>query len=220
MYVLAAAALIACACQGWTLPTLLLGWFIVASLVSAEWIYEKSGLHQMQWLVDNVQSPTKIVVACAGYDELQGRVSTAFPNAQVQFVDFYNALPKREKSIERARKFGTAPQRPVSENFCNWPVQNVNLVLVAFAAHELRDEQSRTSLLKEAASKLAPEGIIVVVEQLRDVSNLLAFGPGFLHFYSRGQWLKDFAASGLRIKRELKLSPFATVFVLCKTNES
>jgi hypothetical protein len=218
MYALAAVALLVAAALHWPVVCAVIVWYVLASLIAAHWIYERSGLHQLRWLTENIQTPpSKIVVACAGYDELQGRVSAAFPDAQIEFVDFYKSLEKRERSIERAQKLGAVATEVISDQITGWPTSEAELVIFAFAAHELRIQQSQTTLLQEAARVIAQSGTVAVVEQLRDLPNFLAFGPGFLHFYSRSRWLHTFNSAGLMVRSELKLSPFATVFLLCKT---
>ena len=56
----------------------------------------------------------------------------------------------------------------------------------------------------------------MVVEQLRDWRNFLAFGPGFLHFHSAGAWRRCFAHARLLTVAESAVTPFVRVFVLEK----
>jgi hypothetical protein len=55
---------------------------------------------------------------------------------------------------------------------------------------------------------------VVVTEHLRDPANFLAYTVGFLHFHSRQAWLDTFRAAGLRVEREVSITPFITSFFL------
>ena len=86
--------------------------------------------------------------------------------------------------------------------------------MLLLSAHELRTRDARIALLKELRRALAPGGKIILAEHLRDWKNFLAFGPGFLHFFSRREWRENAAAAGLAVEREFQITPFIGVFVL------
>lgn len=86
--------------------------------------------------------------------------------------------------------------------------------MVTLAAHEIRHPQRRESLFKEIARIVAPDGRVVVVEHLRNLSAALAFGPGLFHFYPRGEWVRLARAARLTIAEEFHITPFVHVFVL------
>lgn len=91
---------------------------------------------------------------------------------------------------------------------------STDLVVVTLAAHEIRHPQRRESLFKEIARIVAPDGRVVVVEHLRNLSAALAFGPGLFHFYPRGEWVRLARAARLTIAEEFHITPFVHVFVL------
>jgi hypothetical protein len=61
---------------------------------------------------------------------------------------------------------------------------------------------------------LQPNGEVVLMEHLRDWPNFLAFGPGFLHFFSRASWRRAVAEAGLQVRIEFSRTPFVHVFIL------
>src|SRR5262249_29621090 len=74
--------------------------------------------------------------------------------------------------------------------------------------------EHRSALFKELRRCVCPDGVIVLVEHLRDLSNLLAFGPGFLHFHSRRSWVRLISEAGLTIGHELSITPLVQAFAL------
>jgi ubiquinone/menaquinone biosynthesis C-methylase UbiE len=89
-------------------------------------------------------------------------------------------------------------------------------VFLFFCAHELRTHAARCALFGEVSRVLASGGRVIVVEQLRDWKNFLAFGPGFLHFHSDDTWRRCVADAGLLMVTELSVTPFVRVFVMEK----
>jgi hypothetical protein len=63
---------------------------------------------------------------------------------------------------------------------------------------------------------LTPGGAIMMVEHLRDWPNLLAYGPGFLHFQSRRTWDAAFRAARLVLRSHCTVTPFVHAFELGK----
>jgi hypothetical protein len=55
------------------------------------------------------------------------------------------------------------------------------------------------------------------VEHLRDWRNFIAFGPGFLHFFSARAWHRSAAAAALTLRRSESLTPFVRLFVFGRT---
>ena len=64
------------------------------------------------------------------------------------------------------------------------------------------------------------DGQIVVVEHLQDVANFLAYNIGFFHFHTKATWLKTLYAAGLRVQKEIKITPFITTFILQKNGNT
>jgi hypothetical protein len=54
------------------------------------------------------------------------------------------------------------------------------------------------------------------MEHSRDLWNFVAFGPGFLHFFSQRAWRKAAFEAGLTIRSEFSMTPFVHVYNLRK----
>jgi ubiquinone/menaquinone biosynthesis C-methylase UbiE len=89
-------------------------------------------------------------------------------------------------------------------------------LFLLFAAHEIRRPERRAKFFAEAARVLANSGQLLLVEHLRDWKNFFVFGPGFLHFYSRKEWLRVAQSAGLTIEREDRLTPLVRCFLMRK----
>jgi hypothetical protein len=216
LYGIALAAAAVCVLLGWSLAAAVLLWFVIASLCAAHWTYDRAGLHRMRWLTESLPNASKIVVVHAGYDELDGAVAEAYPSATLSFVDIYGSLERKEVSIQRAHSIYNSATEPISGELAGWPIADADLVLFAFAAHELRNVHKRIEVLKEARRVSAPNGRVVIVEHLRDLSNAVVYGPGVFHFFPSSDWLHCFAQAELKVVQRNNISPFATVFWLCK----
>ena len=192
--------------------------WLVASLVVSHYIYDRSGIHQGAWLDGiNPSNVGHVGVFHAGHDEASRTVALKLPSSKVQIFDFYDSGRNGAASLERAR--AAAPRRDLAINVNRIPLSSgtLNLALLVFAAHEIRDDNQRAILFRELARVLAPTGRLIVVEHLRDVWNLLAYGPGAFHFLSRRTWCRSFADGGLEILRESSCTPFVRVFELRKS---
>lgn len=204
----------------WTrIAALALAFLLVAgaivSLAVSHWVYDRSGLHRWDWLVARVPAPAEWAVVHAGLDEASPALRRIYPGAIGHVVDIYDAATMTEPAIRVARKTAssTASMRARHDRL---PMdgESVHLGLLFFAAHELRRTHERNALLVEMRRALAHDGRLVVVEHLRDLPNLLAFGPGALHFFARRHWLRSFGAAGLAVEREDRITPFVRAFFL------
>jgi SAM-dependent methyltransferase len=86
-----------------------------------------------------------------------------------------------------------------------------------FAAHELRRPAQRVKLFREITRVLAHDGELVLIEHNRDWRNFLAFGPGFLHFFSQRAWQRATSGAGLALRSEFSMTPFVHVYILRRT---
>lgn len=185
-----------------------------ASVLVSHWVYDRSPLHRWQWLVRRVPSPSSWLVVHAGLDEAGPALRSLYPRAKHHVLDIFDGNTMTEPSIRVARRTEGTTATAAPHDALPVPSGSVDLAMLFFVAHELRQDRERVALFQELRRTLAPSGQVVVVEHLRDLPNLLAFGPGALHFFSAAVWRQDSAAAGLRLVHEQDLTPFVRAFFL------
>lgn len=191
----------------------------LVSLCVSLYVYDLSGLYQLNWIDNRSQKhPMTIVNIHAGFDETSTLLASKFKKAELLVFDFYEPEKHTEISIKRARKaYPSFPNtKSVSTNHLPIADNTVDMVFIIFAAHEIRDEQERITFFKELKRIIKPTGTIVVTEHLRDFPNFLAYNIGFLHFYSRKSWLELFQKVSLSVKKEQKITTFISSFIITK----
>lgn len=164
---------------------------VANTLFISHLIYDRSKLYRWTWLQELVgKPPAGILNVHAGFDQSTEALVARFPDAQIQPLSFYNPKKHTEGSIKRAMK--TVPKYPAEKiDSTNWntPTGETDLVMLFFAAHEIRQQKERIAFFQEAARSLQVGGMLICVEHLRDLNNFLAFGPGFIHFHPLSAWL-------------------------------
>jgi SAM-dependent methyltransferase len=191
----------------WTLSSLLVSWYV----------YDYVGVTRWDWMPGHVAPrAARWANIHAGLDESTSSLRKLFPGTQGVIVDIYDATEMTEPSIARARRMYPATEPFVTGKFdaLPFPDSDRDLVFLLFAAHELRAAEHRTRLLRETARVLHRDGQAVLVEHLRDRANLIAFGPGFLHFHSERSWQRSINDAGLRIAQDFPITPFVRCFLL------
>jgi SAM-dependent methyltransferase len=188
------------------------------SIAASHWVYDLSPLRDWRFVSALLPGQaTCIINIHSGYDETTSHLLKIFPDASLQVIDLYPALGRREPSIVRARHYHPPTREPISTAITGWPVDagSADLVLIAFAAHELRAAEQRVALLKQARSVLKSDGRIILVEHVRDGANFLAFNLGMLHFYSAREWLRCSEKAGLNLHSRAKITPLVEILTLC-----
>jgi len=159
--------------------------------------------------------PKKWLNIHAGLDQSTTALKRLFPGSESQAVDIYDPNEMTEGSIGRARRIYGPADHSTRSALDTLPAADASqdMVFVLFAAHEIRHRDRRVVFLRECARVLKPGGTILLVEHPRDWKNFAAFGPGFLHFHSRREWLRAVEAAGLRLNREAQITPFVMWFL-------
>jgi len=196
----------------------------LSSLAASYYVYDHVGVTRWRWLPRQLTFPPRQWLNIhAGLDESTETLKRLFPNAGYSVLDIYDPREMTEPSIARARKAANSvlatavacklDALPLADKQCD-------TVFLLFAAHEIRQPGRRVEFFRESSRVLCNSGQLVLVEHLRDWKNFAAFGPGFLHFHSRNEWLRVAEAAGLTIEAEASLTPLVRCFVMHQTEHS
>jgi SAM-dependent methyltransferase len=186
-----------------------------SSLLVSHYIYDRSTFYSFYWLRKCLsRPPVRWINIHSGIDETSLVIDSMFPGSQGQIADIYDPREMTEPSIERARRIAKVPLAATDWRALPAQDQEFDAAFLIFAAHELRHHEARMRLFREVARVLRIGGELVLVEHSRDWANFLAFGPGFLHFFSERTWQNAANEAGLPIRLHHTLTPFVHVFVL------
>lgn len=191
-------------------------WLLV-SLAVSHYIYDRSPVSRGGWL-DRVNpiDVRRAAVFHAGQDEASDAIARVLPCVEIQTFDFYDSARNGTASLKRARALANRRDAAILSDKIPLKDDTLDLALVVFAAHEIRQDKERVAFLREVGRALTPNGRVVIVEHLRDVWNFLAYGPGAFHFFSGKTWCQSFSNGGLKLLQETTCTRFVRVFELKK----
>jgi len=189
--------------------------WMASSLAVSHYVYDRSPLYELDWLARGLARPVGSWINIhSGWDESSERLKVIFPQAAGQVIDLFDPRIMTESSIRRARRINrSGPSDCARYDALPFGDSSFDTAFAIFAAHELRRHDQRAILFREIARVLSANGELVVVEHLRDWRNFLAFGPGFLHFFSPADWHRAALEAGLIVRTEFSFTPFVRVFI-------
>lgn len=193
--------------------------WLVSSLLVSHYVYDRFPLYDLNWISRALsRAPRHWINIHCGLDETSRLLAAVFPGAAMQVVDIFDRRVMTEKSIQQARRVKNCaiPAMPARYDALPFGSDAFDAAFSIFAAHELRRHDQRVSLFGEVARILVPGGAFVVMEHSRDWRNFLAFGPGFLHFFSQRAWRRAASEAGLTLLTEFSMTPFVRVYILSK----
>lgn len=195
---------------------------VVISLLATWLAYDASGFYRFDWLAPWMPAQGRGANIHAGFDESTALLRDHFPGLSWSVFDFYDPEKHTEISIRRARL-----ACPPSADTVRIPTRNLPLadasfdrILLILAAHEIRDAQERTGFFRELHRALAPDGLLIVTEHLRDLPNIAAYNLGAWHFHRISTWKTAFDASQFDLVATFRPAPFITTFILKKHGRS
>jgi SAM-dependent methyltransferase len=191
--------------------------WLASSLLVSHYVYDRFPLYDLNWVCSVLsRTPRRWINIHCGLDETSAPLAAIFPDAASQVVDIFDPLVMTETSIRVARRVThqTTPSTSMRYDSLTFPAEWFDAAFCIFTAHELRHHDQRVRLFGEIARTLTPDGEFILMEHSRDWRNFLAFGPGFLHFFSQCAWRKVASDAGLTVRTELSMTPFVHAYVL------
>lgn len=195
----------------WLLAAILVTtiYFSVASLLASHWVYDLSPWAGSSWLTDLLPPPCgRVLMIQTGFDSSEGRIQQQLGPCDV--TDLYGTPGIGGATVRRARRASALDQTTVMEALPAGPAV-AEIIVAAFALHEIRGAAARRTFFKALEQALTPQGRLHVTEHLRDWKNFLVFG--FLHFLPATEWKSCAAQAGLKLDKELSMTPFVRVFL-------
>lgn len=180
----------------------------VASLAISHFIYDRSALLSGQWLSALLpMSVQRWATVHAGLDA-EVELDRVMPGDCVARLDIFDQGLMTASSIKRARTHTSPATAAVSCSPASLKIEDqvCDVVVVAFTAHEIRNRRAREQFFNELRRCVRPGGRIVLIEHLRDLMNFLAFGPGYLHFMPRSEWLRLADKANFTVAREERIA--------------
>lgn len=195
-------------------------YFVVVSLLATWWVYDDGQIETLQWATPGlIQPASNIASVHVGYDDTRaGLLDIAMPNDITGlYLPVSGGGPWRHKSLLRAIAHDDrTSEQPLA--VATEQADRFDTVVFGFTAHEIRDRTQRQRALRDARSLLRPDGTIVVVEHPLNLANVIAYGPGAMHFITEGSWREDFEAADLTVcsitRQRALVSAFALVAAL------
>jgi hypothetical protein len=130
--------------------------WLIMSLAVSHYIYDRSAVSRGEWL-GNVGSASvgRAAIFHAGQDEATDVVTGRLISSDVEAFDFYDPERNGTASLERARSEAVRHATPIAPDAIPLEDDALDLGLLVFAAHEIRDEAERVLFFQELA-RLSP----------------------------------------------------------------
>ncbi|PIF46572.1 methyltransferase family protein [Chryseobacterium sp. 52] len=191
---------------------------IIASLVASYILYDNSDLYELnnlEGILDLGKAENAILVH-ASFDPLSGRLEAEYPDLNLTVCDIYGNRHEHEKGIETSKRIfpPNSKEIKISPNTLPFEDKSQDVILALTSLHEILEHDQRVLFFKEAKRILKNNGIIIVSEQFRDVTNFIFFNIGAFHFLSQKQWKKAISSAGLNIIESRKITPFANMLII------
>ena len=191
----------------------------VVSLAVSSYVYDHSVLSGASWVRALVPERIETWASIDAGLDAEVTLDDVMPGACIARLDVYDGETVYAPSVRRAR--ATTPRAhvatPSRATALALADSSCDLIAVVFTAHEIRDASNREAFFIEVCRSLRAGGRMLLVEHLRDGANFCAFGPGFVHFQPRAEWLRLAGVAGLRVALETRVTPWVMALALEKS---
>lgn len=203
------------------IAVILLSISFLLSLVISLYIYDLSSLYRLTWMdkLPEIRYRAKLVNLHAGHDETSALIKQRYPDAQLLVYDFHDPAgnaPEFPAKLALKKFSAYTGTVSISTEFVPLMPNTVDAVFLILSVREIKEGEKRIFFLRQLGEALQQNGQIIVIEQLRDLPNFLAYSLGVLHFSSASSWQSTFQDAGLCILQKEKITPFVTLYRLCK----
>lgn len=193
---------------------------IFASLLASYMLYDHSDLYELSNLkgIVDLGKVENAILVHASFDPLSKRLEEKYPDLNLTVCDIFGNRHEQEKGIETSKKvFPPNPKEiKIKPDHLPFENQSQDIILAITALHEILDHDQRVLFFKEAKRILKDDGVIIVSEQFRDLTNFLFFNIGAFHFLSKKQWTKAIFEADLEIIENKEITPFANMLIVKK----
>jgi SAM-dependent methyltransferase len=188
------------------------------SLGVSLYIYDRSALSRASWVRAFVPARAETWASIDAGLDAEVALEDVMPGACIARLDLYDGESVHAPSVRRARAITPRAHSATASNATALALadSSCDLIAVIFTAHEIRDASAREAFFLEIRRALRAGGRMLLVEHLRDAANFCAFGPGFVHFQPRAEWLRLARVAGLRVALEARVTPWVMAVALEK----
>lgn len=189
------------------------------SLAVSHWIYDRSPLAGASWVKTLLPAGAKTWASIDAGLDAEVALDDVMPGECLARLDVYGGESVHAPSVERARAITPRARvaTPSSPTALALADASCDIIAVVFTAHEIRSVATREAFFREIRRALRGGGRLLLVEHVRDLANFCAFGPGFVHFQPRAEWLRLAELTGLRVASETRVTPWVMALALEKT---
>lgn len=193
---------------------------IFASLIASNILYDESDLYELSNLkgIVDLEKVENAILVHASFDPLSKRLEEKYPDLNLTVCDIFGNRHEQEKGIETSKKIFPPNPKEIKIKPDHLPFENQSqdVILAITALHEILDHDQRVLFFKESKRILKDDGVIIVSEQFRDLTNFLFFNIGAFHFLSKKQWTKAIFEADLEIIENKEITPFANMLIVKK----